>query len=37
VMVGYFEVSKNSNGSYGLRFPTWEGKIRHEMTEISMH
>ena len=37
VTVGYFEVSKNSNGSYGLRFPTWEGKIRHEMTEISMH
>jgi len=37
VTVGYFEVSKNSNGSYGLRFPTWEGKIRHEMTEISMN
>ena len=37
VTIGYFEVSKNLNGSYGLRFPTWEGKIRHEMTEISMH
>ena len=37
VTVGYFEISKNSNGSYGLRFPTWKGKIRHEMTEISMN
>ena len=37
VTVGYFEVSKNSNGSYGLRFPTWEGKIRHDKNEISMN
>jgi len=37
VTVGYFEVSKNSNGDYGLRFPTWKSIIRHDKTEISMN
>lgn len=36
VEIGYFEISQNSNGGYGLRFPTWK-RIRHDKTEISMH
>ena len=37
VTVGYFEVSKNASGEYGLRFPTWKSIIRHDKTEISMN
>jgi DNA ligase-1 len=37
VTVGYFEVSKNSDNTYGLRFPTWQGVIRYDKDEISMH
>jgi DNA ligase 1 len=37
VTVGYFEISKNSNGDYGLRFPSWKSIIRHDKTEISMY
>jgi len=37
VTVGYFEISKNSEGGYGLRFPTWKSIIRHDKTEISMN
>jgi len=37
VTVGYFEVSKNAQGDYGLRFPTWKSIIRHDKTEISMN
>jgi len=35
--VGYFEVSKNAQGDFGLRFPTWKSIIRHDKTEISMN
>ena len=34
--IGYFEISKNQNGGFGLRFPTWKGIIRDDKTEISM-
>lgn len=37
VTVGYFEVSKNQGGGYGLRFPTWQSIIRDDKDEISMH
>jgi len=37
VTVGYFEVSKNAGGDFGLRFPTWKSIIRHDKTEISMN
>ena len=37
VELGYFEVSKNKDGGYGLRFPTWKGIIRHDKDEISMN
>jgi len=37
VTVGYFEVSKNATGYFGLRFPTWKSIIRHDKTEISMN
>lgn len=37
VTVGYFEVSKNAQGDYGLRFPTWKSIIRYDKTEISMN
>lgn len=37
VTVGYFEISKNAEGNYGLRFPTWKSIIRHDKTKISMN
>lgn len=37
VELGYFEVSKNKDGGYGLRFPTWKGIVRHDKDEISMN
>lgn len=37
VTLKYFEVSKNKSGGYGLRFPTWTGRIRNDKNEISMH
>jgi len=37
VTIGYFEISENKDGSYGLRFPTWKGIIRADKTEISMY
>lgn len=37
VTIGYFEISKNQQGTYGLRFPTWKGIIRDDKTEISMN
>lgn len=35
--IQYFEISKNDNGSYGLRFPVWTHRIREDKTEISMN
>ena len=35
--IQYFEVSKNDNGGYGLRFPVWTHRIRDDKTEISMN
>lgn len=37
VTIGYFEVSENQQGGYGLRFPTWKGIIRYDKDEISMY
>lgn len=37
VTIKYFEVTKNQQGGYGLRFPTWEGIIRDDKDEISMY
>ena len=37
VTIGYFEISKNTNGIYSLRFPTWKSRIRHDKDEISMY
>lgn len=37
VTVKYFEVTQNRNGDYGLRFPVWLSRIRHDKTDISMH
>jgi len=37
VTVSYFEISKNSDGSFGLRFPTWKSIIRNDKNEISMY
>ena len=37
VEIQYFEISQNADCSYGLRFPTWLGRIREDKTEISMH
>jgi hypothetical protein len=37
VTLGYFEISKNADGGFGLRFPTWKGIIRHDKSEISMN
>lgn len=34
--IQYFEISKNDNGGYGLRFPVWTHRIRDDKTEISM-
>lgn len=35
--IQYFEVSKNDDGGYGLRFPVWTHRIRNDKTEISMN
>lgn len=35
--IQYFEISKNDNGSYGLRFPVWTHRIRDDKIEISMN
>jgi DNA ligase 1 len=35
--IQYFEISKNDNGGYGLRFPVWTHRIRDDKTEISMN
>ena len=35
--IQYFEISKNDNGGYGLRFPVWAHRIREDKTEISMN
>lgn len=37
VTIKYFEISKNQQGGYGLRFPTWESRIRDDKTKISMN
>jgi len=37
VTISYFEISKNSDGSFSLRFPTWESIIRDDKDEISMY
>lgn len=37
VTVKYFEITQNKKGDYGLRFPVWLDRIRHDKTEISMH
>ena len=37
VTIGYFEISKNEQNTYGFRFPTWKGIIRDDKTEISMN
>jgi DNA ligase-1 len=36
IEIGYFEISENQNGTYGLRFPTYKW-IREDKTEISMN
>lgn len=35
--IQYFEISKNDDGGYGLRFPVWIHRIREDKTEISMN
>ena len=35
--IQYFEISKNDDGGYGLRFPVWTHRIRDDKTEISMN
>lgn len=35
--IQYFEISKNDNCGYGLRFPVWTHRIRDDKTEISMN
>ena len=37
VTIQYFEITKNDEGGYGLRFPVFTGRIRADKTEISMH
>jgi len=37
VTIGYFEISNNQDGGFGLRFPTWKSIIRDDKTEISMN
>ena len=34
--IQYFEITKNADGGYGLRFPVWKHRIRYDKTEISM-
>ena len=34
VEIKFFEVSQNAKtGEYGLRFPTWQGRVRHDKTD----
>lgn len=35
--IQFFEISKNDDGGYGLRFPVWTHRIRDDKTEISMN
>lgn len=35
--IQFFEISKNNDGGYGLRFPVWIHRIRNDKTEISMN
>lgn len=35
--IRYFEISKNDNGGFGLRFPSWQHRIRDDKDEISMY
>lgn len=35
--IQYFEISKNDDGGYGLRFPVWTHRIREDKIEISMN
>ena len=35
--IQYFEITKNDNGGYGMRFPVWLNRIREDKTEISMN
>ena len=35
--ISYFEITKNDEGGYGLRFAIWTHRIRFDKTEISMH
>lgn len=35
--IQYFEISKNDDRGYGLRFPVWIHRIRDDKTEISMN
>ena len=37
VTIGFFEISKNAQGDFGLRFPTWKSIIRLDKSEISMN
>lgn len=36
IEIGYFEITTNQNGTYGLRFPTYNW-VREDKTEISMY
>ena len=35
--IQFFEISKNDDGGYGLRFPVWTHRIRDDKNEISMN
>lgn len=35
--ISYFEITRNENGGYGLRFAVWTHRIRYDKTEISMN
>lgn len=35
--ISYFEITKNDEGGYGLRFATWTHRIRFDKNEISMN
>ena len=35
--ISYFEITKNDDGGYGLRFAIWTHRIRFDKTEISMN
>jgi len=37
VEIKYFEISQNQDGGYGMRFPTWIGRIREDKREISSY